>query len=183
MDDAFKKLNNRTALIVLEFFCGRPSRSFYVREAARESGVSTGACGSSLRLLAGMGFLNSRRHGNQVHYSLNALNPAVKQFRIFLNVLAMGEVVSAIKEDCERIVLYGSRAMGEEEEDSDFDLFVLTTEAEAVRKVLLQKKFDKVSAVVADAKRLMALRLKERPFYDRIMSGIELWRFLGRGKQ
>ncbi len=176
LNDAFDELNSHSVLALLEFFCRHSTRSFYVREAARDSGLSVGTCNSALKLLAKKGFLHASRRGNQLHYSLDALNPVVRQFRVFLNVLALEGVVDAIKESCEKIILYGSRAYGDEAEDSDFDLLVLTSGVEDVKKILSQKKFERLSALVVDPKRLLALRLKEKPFYDKMMSGIELWR-------
>lgn len=170
-------LNNRPALSLLEFFCRHPSGSFYVRETSRKSGLSAGACNQALKLLAIRGFLKVSRRGNQVHYSLDAPNPVVKQFRVFLSVLALQPVVEAVKQHCEKMILYGSRAFGEETEESDFDLFVLAKEVDEVKKIISQKKFGKLSALVVDGRRLLALKTRERPFYDRIMSGIELWRF------
>lgn len=183
LNNSFKNLNNRSTLALLEFFCSHPVRSFYVREVARESGLSVGSCNVFLRKLALMHYLKANRRGNQLYYSLNSLNPIVRQFRIFLNILALSEVVDAVKNRCEKIILYGSRAFGEESENSDFDVFFLTKEVEEVKKIIGEKKFDKISALVVDGKRLIALKSKEKPFYDRIMSGIELWRFYEDGKQ
>ncbi len=175
-DGAFGGLNRRSVLSLLEFFCRHPGKSFYVREAAREAGASVGSCNAALKTLAGEGFFKESRRGNQLHYSLDATNPAVRQFRVFLNVLALGGVVDSVKGDCEKIVLYGSRAAGEEAEDSDFDVLFVTNVPEAVRNKLSRRKFLKLSPLVVDAARLVALRSKDRPFYDRVMSGIELWR-------
>jgi len=177
LNEEFRELNNRSTLALLEFFCCNPFKSFYVREVARESGLSVGSCNSCLKFLAKKTFLTASRRGNQLHYKLNFLNPAVKQFRIFLSVLRVNKVVDAIKEYSEKVILYGSRAFGEETEGSDFDLFVLAKEVEDVKKIISQKKFGKLSALIVDGKRLLALKTRERPFYDRIMSGIELWRF------
>lgn len=177
MNNEFNELNGKSLLSLLDFFCRHPSRSFYVRETSRESGLSVGACNAALRLLEKRGFLKASRRGNQLHYSLEATNPVVKQFRIFLSVLALQPVVEAVKQHCEKMILYGSRAFGEETEESDFDLLVLAKEVDEVKKIISQKKFGKLSALVVDGRRLLALKTRERPFYERIMSGIELWRF------
>ncbi|MBI3587686.1 nucleotidyltransferase domain-containing protein [Candidatus Micrarchaeota archaeon] len=176
MNDAFKKLNSPSALSLLEFFCTHPSRSFYVREAAAASGLSVGSCNAGLKLLAQMGLLVRSERGNQVHYLLNSSSPPVRQFRIFLSVLALCGMVDSLEGHCERIVLYGSRAFGEESEGSDFDVFILTAQAGEVKRILAARKFKGLSPLVADGRRLMALRTGEKPFYERIMAGIELWR-------
>lgn len=167
-----------TVISVLEFFLDDPMNEYYGREVSRKTGVSIGAANSILKLLTELDFLTREKKGNLLIYKLNLKEPSVKQFKILSNVFWLKQLVSELKLDSRKVVLFGSRAQGTDTKDSDIDLLIITTEKESVKKkinVFNRKQERYIAPIIVDMNEFISLKKEDKPLYENIERGIMLW--------
>jgi predicted nucleotidyltransferase len=137
-----------------------------------------GTAHQALTKLHKLGLLNRERKGKMYFYSFNMKSPVAKQFKVLFNVWTLNDLVNQIKHLSERVILFGSCAEGTDTEDSDIDLFVLTSDTKAVQHRIMEYgcKLDrKISPIIVDPNELAKLKSSDKPLYERISRGIILW--------
>ena len=167
-----------TFMTVFDLFLSDPMAEHHEREVIRETDVSKGSANRILRELAGLGFLIRERRGRMVFYRLDAENPVVRQFKVLVNVYALSSLLSHLKRHTRRVVLFGSCAQGVDVKESDIDLFILSSEKEAVRGIVgdfNQEEGRRVSPIVVDFNEFARLKREDRPLYENVERGIVLW--------
>ncbi|MBM3308635.1 MAG: winged helix-turn-helix transcriptional regulator [Candidatus Altiarchaeales archaeon] len=176
----FKKMNlfSRSGTRLLRLLARNPSKSMYEREISKEAGVSVGSTNQHLREFAKQGIVHVEQKGRMNFYCINLDNPVVRQLKITFNTLELEPLVERIKDHSTRITLFGSCAEGTDTEDSDVDLLILAKEKEKVRAEV--SKFSpkierKVSAIIVNTDEFMKLKKEDKPLYERISRGIDLW--------
>ena len=174
----FKKLNFMTgsALKILCALASDPMRAFYQREVAKEAEVSVGSANRTLRVLVENELVTKERRGKISLYRFNTESSVARQMKILFNVSELDELVRVLKKHSKRIILFGSCAEGSDVKDSDIDLFVLTNEKGAVRRIIDSYETSrKIAPIVADANDSAKMRSEDKPLYDSILRGIRLW--------
>jgi predicted nucleotidyltransferase len=167
-----------TVMTVLEFFLANPMENYYGREVSRKTGVSLGSANKILRLLTKLEFLTIETKGKMVIYSLNLKEPIVKQFKILLNVFSLKDLVSKLKLDSRRVVLFGSCAQGTDTKESDIDLLIVTAQKEEIKKTIAT--FNRASQrhiepIIVNMNEYISLKKEDTPLYENIERGIILW--------
>ena len=170
----FKKLNlfSKTEMKVLSFISGKDG-PLYERQIADGAGVSTGSANSILKGFAKSSLVTLERKGKMLFYQRNDRSPVLRQFKVFAAINGLMPVVGRIAPICQRIVLFGSCAAGRDGENSDIDLLVLSREKEAVRRILAEN--GRIRPILLSSTEYALLSRKDRPLYDRINAGIEIW--------
>ena len=170
----FKKLNlfSKTEMKVLIFISAKDGELFE-RQIAKESGVSVGSANTILKVFAKIGFLKQTKKGKMLFYRRNDDNPLLRQFKVFTTINNLMPIVEKIAPFSVRIILFGSCAEGRNGENSDIDLFVLTREQERVRTIVSNKSH--IHTILLDSAEYVHLEKNDKPLYDRINSGIELY--------
>lgn len=176
----FKKMKflTPTALNVLHFLLSNPMKQFHEREVVRQTGVSVGAVNQILKKLHKAGLVERDRRGRANFYRANLKSPVARQFKVLFNVLALDDLVDQIKQTSERVVLFGSCAEGTDVEESDIDLFVLSSDVEVVKSKIskYERMFDRrISPIVVDSRGFAKIKSKDKSLYERIFQGIRLW--------
>ena len=176
----FKKMNflTPTALNVLYFLLSNPMKQFHEREIVRQTEVSVGAINQILKKLHKAGLVERDRRGRMNFYRANLKNPVARQFKVLFNVSALDDLVDQIKQTSERVVLFGSCAEGTDVEESDIDLFVLSSDVEVVQSKIskYEQMFDRrISPIVVDSRGFAKIKSKDKSLYERISRGIRLW--------
>lgn len=176
----FKKMKylTPTALKVLHFLLSNPLRQFHERDIVRRTGVSMGAANQILRKLHEADLVEKDRRGRTNFYRANLKSPIARQFKVLFNVWALNDLVDQIKHTSQRVVLFGSCAEGTDVEESDIDLFVLSSDVEGVKNKIseYERTFDRrISPIVVDSKGLAEIKSKDKSLYERISRGIRLW--------
>src|SRR3990170_2798791 len=176
----FNKMNflTSTSIKILCFLLFDPMEQFYGREIARQAKVSVGAANQFLRRFHELGLVEMEKRGRTNLYRANLRNSASRQFKVLFNVLALNELVSEIMHVSERIVLFGSCAEGTDTKDSDIDLFILTSDPQALRRKIgrYQRELDrKIAPIIVSPTELAEMKMKDKPLYERISRGITLW--------
>jgi len=120
-----------THLKVLSLFLENPHEGYYLRESARLLGMDPMTVRRSLKLLVEDGFLTKFEDKNRTIYKANLENPALRYLKISYNLSFLQEknVVDFIlrrMKSVTSIVLFGSFAKGENDENSDVDILVIS---------------------------------------------------------
>ncbi len=128
---------NKTTLKILGLYRNDYKRTLHLRQISREAEVDVKAIQLQLKKLEKMNILSGITKGRNKEFSLNLSNSTVKYYMILAETFAsinylekkfiIKKIVSEIGNQIEgTIILFGSFAKGEETEESDVDLFVLT---------------------------------------------------------
>jgi len=173
----FGKMNiTPLGLQILTFLARNPDKQFYIREIAKHMDKSVGGTHKTLKSLKEMSFIKENKSGKNIYYRINQMNPSVKNFKIFVTINELTNLVNKLKKISKKIVLFGSCAAGEDTSDSDIDILVLTDEKEKVNKKILNYKLNReIQAVVVNAGDLIKIKEKDKGFYQEINKGITLW--------
>lgn len=172
-----KELFTTTAAqITLSFLAQHSGESFYDKEVSDHVKLSRGATNVALRELAKNDLVIRTKKGNMVFYEPNKANPSLRQYKVFLNVLALKPLAEKLKGHALKIVLFGSSGRGEDTAQSDFDLFILTDEPAMARKLIEQTHMDrKIQAVIMKPLEWSEKQRKDAAFAAEIGRGLVLW--------
>lgn len=170
----FKKLNlfSRTEMKLLAFVSSKDGE-LYERQIAKEAKVSVGAANKILREFERAGLVKKTKKGRMSFYLRNDDSPFVKQFKVLMTINGLTQVTEKIAPLAKRIVLFGSCAEGRNTEKSDIDLLIISKEKEAIRRIM--DGYPIIQAIIIDSVEYAELQKKDRPLYDRIRYGIELY--------
>lgn len=176
--DYKEKLLNRTPLKIFSYLCRVPHVSHYEREIARAIDVSIGATNQTLKLLLNLDVVTREKKGQLYLYRVTDDNPLVKKFKKFENVLDITGLVLKIKDMCNKVVLYGSCAKGEDTIQSDIDLFVISREKEKVLNEIMKetkRMRREIKPVIVSVEEYLSMRNKKEPLLEEIDRGIVLY--------
>jgi len=120
-----------TQLSVLKLFFDNPHTSYYLRESARLLHMDPMTVHRALTLLVDDEILIKSTERNQILYKANLSNPACRYLKISYNLSWLREkrIVEFIQEHMNTvtsILIFGSYAKGENDEDSDVDVLVIS---------------------------------------------------------
>ncbi|MBI5300442.1 MAG: nucleotidyltransferase domain-containing protein [Deltaproteobacteria bacterium] len=170
----WKGLFSTPKLKVLDFLLQNSDLKLNDTEiTARVKGVGRSAVNMSLRELTRMGLVERTVRGNMV---MNRLieSPFIHTMKIASNILHVQELVEHLKPQSSKIILFGSRAVGDNTSESDSDLFVVSETADAIFKIA--RKFEeKLQIVVKSSAEWLSLPQDNSVFYETIRKGILLW--------
>ena len=134
----FKELN------ILRVFFENSSREFGVREIARLLKISPATASKELKELSRKGILIGRKDRIFLMYKANLDAEHYKDLKLFYNIRKIKEsgLVDALNRFYAKpaILLFGSASSGEDTEDSDFDLLIVS---EKTKDFTEKQKFEK----------------------------------------
>lgn len=107
-----------------------PEQGYHVRELARLTNTSAGTLHKELSKLSDAGILQSKKVGNQQHYSANLQCPIFEELAsIFRKTSGLADVIgdalSSVKSQIQLAMVFGSVARGEEQANSDIDVMII----------------------------------------------------------
>ena len=165
-----------TSQTILAYLCRHPQESFYSGEIAKETALSKGGTNQSLHELARQGVLKTEKKGRMIFYSVDIKSPLIRQYKVLQNIAPLEDVVKKLKPLAQRVVLFGSCAKGEDTQESDVDLLVVSRDKERVRALVPEtKEKRKIQLLVKTPQEYISLEEKEPVFYQQIQQGIVLW--------
>jgi predicted nucleotidyltransferase len=115
---------------ILALLYGHSGQSFYLRQIAREIGVSVGAVQRELETLFNIGLIDRSVSGKQVYFQANRAHPVYAELNALVakTVGVFHLLSSALAPIAKKISLafvYGSMARQDEKAGSDVDLMVI----------------------------------------------------------
>lgn len=163
--------------LILQYLALHCDGTFYESEISKATGTSTGAAHQSLKLLHTKDMVNLSKKGKMNFYRVNLENPLVKQFKITQTISELNGIVGLLRLLASRVILFGSCAEGLDTQDSDIDLAIITQSPQEVRNIIRKMKMKRVvQPLIVSASDFMTLGVKDKPLYERINRGIDLWR-------
>jgi predicted nucleotidyltransferase len=79
-----------------------------------------------LKIFRDCDILKESKKGDLKLYSINMENPIVRQLKIFVNITDIYPSIKELKDKGTEVFLFGSAARGEDTEESDIDLLIIT---------------------------------------------------------
>jgi len=159
--------------IVLDVFFDNPTKEFHARELSRKTGISIFSVLEAIKKLSKKGFLSVNKKGNMkiVKASHSTIFIRAKRIRNLEKVYDSGLVDYLVNayENPEVIILFGSYNRGDDVENSDIDIAVITKEhkkhnLEKFERILSRK----ISMHEIDLKKV------SREFHNNLINGIVL---------
>lgn len=108
----------------------KPNASYHVRELARLTNTAPGTLHKELAKLTISGILQSKKVGNQVHYSANLACPIYEELAsIFRKTSGLADVLAealiSVKDQITVAFVFGSVGRGEQQSTSDVDVMII----------------------------------------------------------
>src|SRR3989338_1658981 len=161
---------------VLHFFLQRPTGRFYDREVSKLTGISRAGTNFSLRDLTKAGFIQREKRGRMLFYFINPEDPLIRQLKIMQNVVLLYPLVRVLKKFCQKMVLYGSSAKGFNQEESDFDVWILSADKEKIRAMIHQNPISvRIQPMIQTPIEWILMGKNNELFANQIETGIVLW--------
>lgn len=130
MESTAAVLLGKTRQAVLALLFEQPQKAYYLRELARQTGISSGALQHELAQLHKADLLVRNRDGNRVTYHANMAHPIFSELQSIISKTCglPAQVEAALLPIAEHIrfaALYGSVAKGSNHALSDVDLLIV----------------------------------------------------------
>jgi len=167
----------------LELFFQNPSKSFHVNGIIKKTAISSGLAVDSLKELENLGILSSKKIANSLHYRLQNENQAVKELKrfYFLNNSKLKKMISELLKipQITKVIVYGSMAKGEYDENSDIDICVVGVDILDIDIAIYEKSLKRrVQLIKFSITQFDRLKEKDVAFYIELLRGVSFERSL-----
>lgn len=133
------------------------------------------AINEGLRQLADVGLTTQSRHG-QMQINRLESSSLVRTLQLLSNLVRLDPLVRALQSHCLKIVLFGSRALGTYQAESDFDLFAVSHDATAMYRAIQHSDLrEDIQVVIKTPEALLTFQRDDPVFAAEVMKGITLW--------
>lgn len=170
--------NNQKVLSLLAKFS---DQDFYEREISRRLGISSGSANRALNELFSAGVITRRQEGRMLFYSIAYPDAAIVALKKIINILLIEPLLEKLKKLSNRVVLYGSCALGTDTSESDIDLFVVSSRKKEASNTISSFKFPKgyedihIQPVIKTPIELLKGGESGQAFMEEVESGVMLW--------
>ncbi len=151
----------------------RPYRSWYVREIAEYLKVSPATASRLVKRLEKEGILKVSTRGKEKLVEVNITSPKTRALKLFFSVseLQNSGVIEYLQNiDVKSVILYGSRAKGVCDENSDFDIFVISKRCVDIDpekiEIMLGKRINLICVPMTE---LRKFKKENKALYEEIM--------------
>ena len=169
-------LTETNTLKILGYLIENPGRGFIEKEIQKATGVSKAGVNLSLRRLAQKRLIERNQRGRMYFYTTQANNPFIKQLKILKNISRLWPLVKRLKGVSQKIILFGSWSRGENLQDSDIVLCLLTNSAEEAQQIVKKSSLkDKLQLIIRTPTGFAELEKKDPVFFKEIDRGIVLF--------
>ncbi|MBY0471272.1 nucleotidyltransferase domain-containing protein [bacterium] len=164
---------------LIRFLLKEPTTTFPLRVVASKLKGVRGLGGvdgikASLLRLQQLHLVEFIDHNRQVR--LNDENPQVQMLKKFSAICDLQDLKAALAPISEKVILFGSRAVGMAKSDSDYDLFVVSPQVEEVKKITARHPLGKMVDLVAWApEEYSNIESRDRNLAKKLGDGIVLW--------
>ena len=161
---------------VIEYLIQKPGKEFLSKEIQLATKMSKAGANFALNDLVKTNLVNRQQKGKTYLYTINDENPVVKQLKILRTIMNLIPLIKKLKQKSSKIILYGSSSRGEDTEDSDIDLFIVTNLIEDIEKIVQRNKhYKKVQPIIRKPLKYIEIEKTDPTFYQEIEKGIVLW--------
>jgi predicted nucleotidyltransferase len=170
-------INQKVLSLLVKF----SDREFYEREVSRKLGISAGSANRALNELYSSRAVKRRREGKMYFYSIDSSNALLIELKKLVNLVLIEPLVEDLKKISNRIILYGSCAIGTDTSESDIDLFIVSKSKKDVSNIIGGFTFPTgfenihIQPVIKAPVELLKGGESERAFMEEVERGIVLW--------
>lgn len=130
MSSLLKIFANPSLAETLSLFLVNPEEEFYQFEIAQKTAKALIQIQRALKTLEEVGLVSSVRRGKMIYYKIVKNHPAFEDLkRLFLKTIALGEGIRQallpLHDKIYLVFIFGSVARGDENMESDIDLFIV----------------------------------------------------------
>lgn len=142
MSEIFRILSREVPSRIVEFFLEHPTSGYTQSSLMRNLKISKVSVSKWLKRLVRNGILGRYVDERRVEYRLNEKNPIVRQLKVLRIVSMLYPLFKDLNVD---VFIFGSSALGEDDEKSDVDLLIMGKQNdELIKKIAsCEKKIKK----------------------------------------
>ncbi len=160
---------------VLKFLAQHPTQEFLASDIKSKTHISRAGINFALQELSTQKLIEKKAKGKAYVYQVKAGLSTIKQLKVLDSVIKLQSLINNSKDSADKIILFGSCARGEDTEDSDIDLLVVSRNKEEVREKLKKFRKIRVKAIIKTVSELEDLSKADPSFYAEINRGIILF--------
>ena len=161
---------------ILDFLVKNPGKEFLSREIQKTTKISKAGTNFALNDLVEAKFVKRKKRGKFYLYSIDSTSPVAKQLKILKTVISLSSLIKKVKSSAKKIILYGSKSRGEDTEDSDIDLFIVTNTPKETEGVIKKGSIGKkIQLIMRTPLKYVEMETTNPTFYKEIERGIILW--------
>jgi len=166
---------------VLSLLAKFSDQDFYEREVSRRLGISSGSANRALNELFSSGVITRRREGKMFFYSIDPPDATIVALKKTINILLIEPLLEKLKKLSNRIVLFGSCALGTDTSESDIDLFVVSNRKKEASNLISNFEFPRgyesihIQAVIKTPVELLKAGKSEHAFMEEVERGVVMW--------
>ena len=165
---------------VLSFFLAHPTQRFYGLEISKKIGISIGQTSKVLNDLLKAGVVEKEPRGKTELYHSIGDSHVLRIYKVLNTLISIDLLVAELKEVSRRIILFGSCAKGINIEESDLDLFIVSSN-EKVLDIIAQYPlaehcgFSDIKAIIKKPAEWAILEEKDPVFFNELQKGFLLY--------
>ena len=173
----FNELDN------LKVFFEEPAREFHLRELSRITKKNPVTVKTHLKMFVKIGVIKRKKERNLELYSANTENFHYKEYKRVYNKTKLLEsgLINFLKDELSlpTIVLFGSYEKGEDNQNSDIDIFILTEAKKQLDMDNYEKKLNRsVQLHIINRKEFETMKKKNPDIINNIINGSVLCGFI-----
>ena len=172
MKNLFFKSNTQK---VLRYLAQYPEKVLLSSEIKKDLKISRAGVHSALQELLRKHLIQREQRGKAYLYQIQSELSILKQFKVLDSTITLDPLVKKVNSFVNKIILFGSCSRGENTEDSDIDLLIITHEKEKVRKKLKQFTKFRLKPIIKTPLEFLSLEKENPTFYSEIIRGIILF--------
>ena len=143
--------------------------------AGRIVDAKKSAVNLALRSLSDLGIVARTSRGRMVFNKLIE-SPLTSHFRVVSNLMQIKPLVDEIIPLSIKVILFGSMAAGSNTSESDYDILIITTQPENIRKVARRSSLsERLQLIIKSPEQMLTLDQDEPVFFKQVKEGIVLW--------
>lgn len=161
---------------IISTLLNHTGEKLYMSQIAQEAGTAVTTTHQVLERKVEESFVKKEKLGNLSLYSVDPQDALVRQMKVKKTIELFRPLIKKLKDYCQKIILFGSAAKGEDTTDSDFDLFVLSDEKKEVQRIIKKSEIGRrIKPVVKNFLEWMQTKGEDKFFYEEVQKGIVLW--------
>lgn len=176
-----KIINNQS---FLKYFFDEPNKWLHVREMARLLKLTPTTTSKHLNQLYKEGFLAKKQERGHLLFKANAESNSYKDAKILCNIksIRVSGLIEHLDKELhypEAVVLFGSYAKGENDKNSDIDLFVLSNRKKEISLEEFEKKLKaRIQLFIKNRGEFVKLQKENKNLSNSILNGIVIKGYL-----
>lgn len=169
---------------ILEIFIKNPEKEYHIREISKNLKISPTTASKYLKNFEKQGLLKSIKRSNHIYYKSESDNEKFKNIKRSFNLkqIQNSGIIDHLEEKLnypEVIILFGSFAKGENNRNSDVDLFIVSENKIEVDLTDFEKKIGhKIQLHVYSRKDIEMMKNKNKGLLNNVINGIILYGYI-----